>query len=132
MIQQNGKRLEGKVAILTGAGTRSSVAGTGQCTAILFAREGAKVLIVDRVEDNARKTLQTIEEEGGEASMFVADVTQNADCDAMVEAAVARYGALHILFNNVGISAGGTVVDVDEEEWDRLLKINLKSRLQLR
>ena len=126
---QKGTRLEGKVAIVTGAGARSSVAGTGQATSIIFAREGAKVLLADRVEENALKTLETIEKEGGEASVFVGDVTKNGDCQAMAEAAVVRYGALHVLFNNVGIPGGGTVVDTTEEVWDMVVETSLKSMM---
>ena len=68
---------------------------------------GAKVLLVDRNLENAEKTLAVIEEEGGEASIFVGDVSENDDCQAMVEAAVERYGALHILFNSAAIGGAG-------------------------
>jgi len=128
-MQQNGTRLAGKVAIVTGAGARCEVTGTGQATAILFARQGAKVLLADLDESNAAKTLDTIEDVGGEASIFVADVTKNADCQAMVEAAVSRYGGLHILFNNVGLAGGKTVVDVEEDVWDRVVEVNLKGTM---
>ena len=129
IMQERGTRLAGKVAVVTGAGIRSSVDGTGQAIAILFARHGGKVLVADRSEENAHKTLQVIEAEGGEASVFVADVTQNDDCQEMVETAVARYGALHILVNNVGIGGGGSAVEVSEADWDRVLDVNLKSMM---
>ena len=129
MTQNKGARLQGKVAIVTGAGSCSSVPGTGQATSILFAREGAKVLLVDRNRDNALKTLNTIRQEGGEASIFIADISKKADCQAIVSMVSARYGALHILFNNVGISRPGTVVDVEEESWDLVLDVNLKSMM---
>lgn len=99
-MENSGTRLAGKVAIVTGAGSRTEVDGVGRATSILFTRQGAKVLLVDRNLENAEKTLAAIEEEGGEASIFVGDVSENDDCQAMVEAAVERYGALHILFNN--------------------------------
>ena len=120
-------RLDGKVAIVTGAGTQSEVAGTGQATAVLLAREGAKVLLADRSEKNANKTLADIEEEGGTASVFTGDVTRSADCRAMTETAVNRYGGIHILFNNVGVSYPGTVVDVREEHWDEIMEVNIKA-----
>ena len=82
--------------------------GTGKATSILFAREGARVLLVDRVAQAAEETLATIREEGGEASVFEADVTSAEDCEAMAAAAVDRYGALHVLFNNVGIGGPGS------------------------
>lgn len=122
-------RLAGKVAVVTGAGTQSDVAGTGQATAVLLAREGAKVLLADRSEENAGRTLAVIEDEGGTASVFAGDVASSADCKAMAETAVDRYGGLHILFNNVGLSYPGTVVDVREEHWDEIMAVNLKAMM---
>ena len=120
-------RLEGKVAIVTGAGSSGDGIGNGKATAILFAREGAKVLLVDVVEDRAEETLAAVQAEKGEAAVFQADVTSADDCSRMVEAAMERYGRVDILDNNVGISQRGTVVDVSEEEWDRVMTVNLKS-----
>lgn len=120
-------RLEGKVAIVTGAGSRGPGIGNGKATAILFAREGARVLLVDRVPERIEETLEAIKSEGAEASLFAADVTRAEDCRAMVEAAVDRYGRLDILHNNVGIESKGDVVDIDLDEWDRVLAVNLKS-----
>ena len=128
-MENSGTRLAGKVAIVTGAGSRTPVDGVGRATSILFTRQGAKVLLVDRDLSNAEKTLTAIEEEGGEASIFVADVSQNDDCQAMVEAAVARYGGLHILFNSAAIGGAGTVVDVDPEVWDDVMAVNLKGMM---
>ena len=122
-------RLEGKVAIVTGAGSSGPGVGTGKATATLFAREGAKVLLVDRSARQAEETLSAIREEGGEASVFEGDVTSSEDCRAMVESAVQQYGGLHILFNNVGILGSGSVVEVDEDHWDRVLEVNLKSMM---
>ena len=128
-MEQKGTRLKGKVAIVTGAGTATDVDGTGQAMAILFARHGAKVIVADMSEENAQKTIDAIEAEGGAASLFTVDVTKNAECKAMVDAAVERYGGLDILVNNVGIGRGGTVVEVSEEEWDLVLNVNLKSMM---
>lgn len=122
-------RLAGKVAIVTGAGSSGPGVGTGKATSILFAREGARVLLVDQVRQRAEETLATILAEGGEASVFAADVTRSADCEAMVQAALERFGGLHILMNNVGISVTGTVVDLPEAQWDRVLAVNLKSMM---
>jgi NAD(P)-dependent dehydrogenase (short-subunit alcohol dehydrogenase family) len=122
-------RLEGKVAIVTGAGSSGPGVGTGKATSILFAREGARVLLVDAAVRHAEGTYESIREEGGEASVFEADVTRAEDCQAMAEAAVERYGGLHILMNNVGVAAIGTVIDVEEEDWDRVLKVNLKGMM---
>ena len=128
-MENSGTRLAGKVAIVTGAGSRTSVDGVGRATSILFTRQGAKVLLVDRNLSNAEKTLAVIEEEGGEASIFVGDVSQNDDCQAMAEAAVARYGGLHVLFNSAAIGGAGTVVDVDPDVWDDVMAVNLKGMM---
>ena len=129
MMEQSGTRLAGKVAIVTGAGTRSPVDGVGRATSIIFARQGAKVLLVDREVQNAEKTLTAIEAEDGEASTFIADVSQHDDCQAMVEAAIERYGALHILFNSAAIGSPGTVVDVDTDVWDEVMAVNLRGMM---
>lgn len=126
-MAQLGTRLAGKVAIVTGAGTSGPGVGTGRAAAILFAREGAKVLLVDASAANAQETLKAIEAEGGTGSVFTANVTKSAECKAMVAAAVERFGGLHVLFNNVGIAGFGTVVDFDEDHWDKILNVNLKS-----
>ena len=130
MQMQPGRlRLEGKVAIVTGAGSSGPGVGTGKATSILFAQEGAKVLLVDRETGAAEETLAEIEAQGGTASVFQADVTSADDCSAMAEAAIGRYGALHVLFNNVGISGPGSPTTVEEEVWDRVLDVNLKSMM---
>ena len=120
-------RLDGKTAIVTGAGSSGEGIGNGKATSVLFAREGAKVLLVDAVKERAEETLAMIREEGGEASVFQADVTSAEECRSMVDAAVDRYGRVDILDNNVGISRRGTVVDVSEEDWDQVMTVNLKS-----
>ena len=122
-------RLENKVAIVTGAGARADVMGNGKAVSILFAREGAKVLLVDNVEERVSPTLEAIQAEGGEASIFVADVTREDQCQAMVQAALDHYGALHILHNNVGINGPGKVTEVPQSEWDRIMSINLTSMI---
>src|SRR2546428_11283199 len=100
-------RLAGKVAIVTGAGSRAAGIGNGRAAAILFAREGARVLVVDRSRAAAEATLKMILGEGGKAAVFDADVTRADDCAAMVDDAVRRWGRLDILDNNVGIGGGG-------------------------
>jgi len=122
-------RLEDKVAIVTGAGATGSgdFMGIGQAISILFARNGAKVLLVDRNEENVEATLATIKEEGGDASVFVGDVTSNDNCQGMAQAALSHYGKVNVLINNVGISGPGSVTDVDEDFWDTVIDVNLKS-----
>ncbi len=121
--------LHGRVAIVTGAGSRAPGSGSGRAAAVLFAREGAKVLLVDRSDSAAEDTLAMIRKEGGEAEIFSADVTKEADCRAMVERAVKRWGKLDILDNNVGIGGPGTVVNVEEEVWDRVMAVNVKGMM---
>ena len=122
-------RLANKVAIVTGAGTRSkNVSGVGVATAIEFAKQGAKVLVVDMDESAAKTSVEVITQSGGEASFFVADVANESGCKAIVETAVERYSRLDILMNNVGIITGkGIVTEIEEESWDRMLDVNLKS-----
>ena len=120
-------RLEGKVAIVTGAGSRGPGVGNGKATAILFAREGAKVLLVDRVPERVQETFETINSEGFEASVFTADMTKVEDCQATIATAIERYGRLDILHNNVGIESKGGVLDMDLNEWDTVMDVNLKS-----
>jgi NAD(P)-dependent dehydrogenase (short-subunit alcohol dehydrogenase family) len=120
-------RLAGKVAIVTGAGSSGPELGNGKATAILFAREGATVLCADAAEDRARETAEAITTEGGVACAFRADVCRAADCESMVDAAVERYGRLDVLHNNVGISVRADVLEVSEEQWDRVMAVNVKS-----
>jgi NAD(P)-dependent dehydrogenase (short-subunit alcohol dehydrogenase family) len=122
-------RLTGKVAIVTGAGSRGPGLGNGKAAAILFAREGARVLCVDQARERAEETVALIRAERGEAEGFVADVTRADDCRAMVEAAVGRWGGLDVLHNNVGIEARHGVMETTEEEWDRIMAVDLKSLL---
>src|SRR5712692_1414454 len=120
-------RLRGKVAIVTGAGSRGPGLGNGKATAILFAREGARVLCVDHMKERAEETVAIIMGEGGTAEAFAADVTRVPECDAMVAAAVTQWGGLDILHNNVGIESRHTLLDTTEDEWDRVMAVDAKS-----
>ncbi len=122
-------RLQGKVAIVVGAGqTPGDSIGNGRATAILFAREGAKVLLVDRDGVSVAETLAMIEREGGEASVCEADVTSEDACRALAEVCCDRYGRIDILHNNVGIGTGDReLTQLDEAAWDRIMSVNLKS-----
>ncbi|PYM55503.1 MAG: short-chain dehydrogenase [Candidatus Rokuibacteriota bacterium] len=123
------RRLEGKVAVITGAGSRGPGLGNGKAAAILFAREGARVLCVDLKAENAEETAKLIAQEGGEASVFAADVTRKAGCEGMVKAALDRWGTVDILHNNVGIESRKTLFETTEEDWDQVMAVNLKSML---
>jgi NAD(P)-dependent dehydrogenase (short-subunit alcohol dehydrogenase family) len=121
-------RLQGKVAIVVGGGaTPGETLGNGRATAILFAREGASVLVVDRDAASAEETRCTIGAEGGQASVCRADVTCGEDCRRMAERCVETYGQIDVLHNNVGIGEAGGPVELREEDWDRVFETNLKS-----
>lgn len=125
-------RLAGKVAIVTGGGSLGGETGTGQATAICMAREGARVLVSDIVAGNAERTVAAIVKEGGEASAFVGDARLSRDSQAMVAAAVERYGGLHVLVNNLGYRArrkgrGRGVAGIVEEQYEAAMDLNLKT-----
>jgi NAD(P)-dependent dehydrogenase (short-subunit alcohol dehydrogenase family) len=122
-------RLKGKVAIVTGAAPRGEGVGNGMATAILFAREGAKVVLVNRSAERAEKLLKQIKGEGGEASVFAGDVTRPEAAEAMAEFAVKTYGRLDILHNNVGIGAPGTPETVTLSDWNKVLEANLTTTM---
>src|SRR5450759_4338753 len=103
--------LSGKVAIVTGGGAPDDGIGNGRAAAMLLARAGARVLVVDIVAEAAAQTVAMIEAEGGTAAPFVADVVDEAQCRALVEEALHRFGRLDLLDNNVGIGGRGSVVD---------------------
>ncbi len=122
MANESG-RLAGKVAIITGAGN-----GMGRAAALLFASEGARVVVADAVEAAGRATVETVVAAGGAATFAPVDVSHAAMVEAMVETATRTYGALHVLYNNAGIlppeDAG--VTDTPEGTWDRVMAVNLK------
>lgn len=124
------KRVQNKVAIVTGAGSAGDGIGNGRAAAILLARNGAKVCVTDIDVGAAERTRAMIEDEGGEAVTVVADVSATADCKRIVDETVQRWGRLDILVNNVGIrGAAGTAVNVVEEEWEAGLRINVTSMM---
>lgn len=120
-------RLEGKTAIVAGAGSRGPGWGNGKATAVLFAREGARTVAVDVNPAAAEETRDIIAAEGGECIVAVADVTDDAAVAAAVDTAVSRYGGVDILHNNVGIVIGGGPLEIDPAEWERGAAVNLKS-----
>jgi NAD(P)-dependent dehydrogenase (short-subunit alcohol dehydrogenase family) len=124
---QDDSGLEGKVAIVTGGGTAGDGIGNGRATSILLARAGTRVLVVDRQLGLAGRTVEMIEEAGGEAEAFQADVTQSHQSEAMVARAIERFGRLDFLDNNVGIGRRGSVVDLDQHDWQVLMRVNVES-----
>lgn len=113
-------KLAGKVAIVTGAGS-----GIGKAISILFAQEGAKVVVSDIQPESARATLAAIEANGGTGTVDVSDVAKEEDVQRMIDTAVETYGTLDILINNAGITDGFVpVTDITDEHWDRVLAVN--------
>ena len=120
-------KLQDRVAIVVGAGSVGPGWGNGKAAAVLFAREGAKVLAVDIDPEAAGETAGIIAGEGGTAETFTADVSRADQIQAMVDACLDRFGRIDVLHNNVGIVVPRPTAEVDEAEWDRVHAVNLKS-----
>jgi NAD(P)-dependent dehydrogenase (short-subunit alcohol dehydrogenase family) len=120
-------RLKGKVALVFGAGSVGPGWGNGKATAVLFAREGAKVIGVDLNPAAAEETSNIIAGEGGACHADIADVTKTDQVRAVVERAIERYGRIDVLHNNVGITEMGGPVELSEESWHRVMDINATS-----
>ncbi len=123
-MQDEGK-LDGKVAIVTGAGSSGPGWGTGKAMSVLFAREGAKVVLVDRVEERAAETRSIIEDEGGEATVVVVDLTSTSGPDEVVAAAVERFGGIDVLVNNAAITAAEGILATTPERYAEVMAVNL-------
>jgi NAD(P)-dependent dehydrogenase (short-subunit alcohol dehydrogenase family) len=120
-------RLKDKVCIVTGAGSRGPGIGNGRATAIAFAREGASVVLNDLDADAVEPTATAIREEGGTASVCLGDLTKAADAEALTRHTIDTYGRVDVLHNNIGIHGAGSVVEMTEELWDRVMTVNVKS-----
>jgi NAD(P)-dependent dehydrogenase (short-subunit alcohol dehydrogenase family) len=118
-------RLDGKVAIVAGAGCVGPGWGNGRATAVIFAREGAKVFAIDRDAEAMRETVERVREAGGAIATHICDMTDNAAVAAMVAACVEMHGRIDVLVNNVGGSAAGGAAELSEDGWDRQLDYNL-------
>jgi len=114
--------LSGKIALITGGAS-----GIGRATALLFAREGAAVVIADMDESAGESVAAETSEAGGKAIFQRTDVALRHDCDRLVQRAVSEFGAIHVLFNNAGIIRRASALELSEEDWDRVMAVNLKS-----
>ena len=122
------ERLSGYTAIITGAGSMGDGVGTGKATALLFASEGAKVVLVDINQDRADETASAIRKTGGEAKVVLADVTSEGDCAMVVKETIDWTGSLDILVNNVGLGASrGRLETLKVEDWAKGVALNLES-----
>jgi NAD(P)-dependent dehydrogenase (short-subunit alcohol dehydrogenase family) len=120
-------RLNGKVAIVSGAGSIGPGWGNGKATAALFAREGAKVFALDRNKEAVEETCALIKEEGGIAHPFVVDVSNEQEVKNAISACIDVFGKIDILHNNVGILKPGGAIDTDVKDWELLIDVNMKS-----
>ena len=116
-------KLKDQVAVVTGAGRN-----IGEEVAKVFAAEGAKLAVVDLDKGRGERTVAAIRSSGGEAELFVADVSKSADVAAMAKGVVGRFGRIDILVNNVAISDNKSLLELGEEEWDRVMAVTLKSQ----
>jgi len=114
--------LKGKVILITGGAS-----GIGRATALLFAREGAAVMIADVIEEAGQAVAQEIVGNGGRALFESADVTRAADCKRMLNRVSREFGPIHVLFNNAGIIRRASILELSEEDWDRVMTVNVKS-----
>jgi NAD(P)-dependent dehydrogenase (short-subunit alcohol dehydrogenase family) len=119
--------LRSKVAVVMGGGAAGTGIGNGRAAAILLARAGTKVVVVDRALDLAEQTVVMIKEQGGEGVALAADITRDEDCAMVVKAATDRFGRLDFLDNNVGIGSRGSVVDDSQENWRRVMQVNVET-----
>ena len=113
--------IEDKVALITGSGS-----GIGKSTALLFAQEGAAVIVNDLNKEAGNETVEQIRSEGGQALFIQADVTDPSSVQKMVQTALTEFGRIDILFNNAGISGVGRLHEIEPEDWDKIMSVNVK------
>ena len=124
-------KLEGKVAIVTGAGSSGPGIGTGKAIAVLLAREGSQVVLVDRFADRAEETLKMIQSDGGDATVVVADLSEISACQSVVDQTVARYGGVDILVNNAAIASSTGILDTTPELYQQIVAVNMTAPFML-
>ena len=122
-----GERLQGRIAIVTGAGCIGPGWGNGRATAVRFAEEGARIFAVDRELDSVTETVERVKAVGGEIVTHQCDVTDSASVEVMVKTCLEHFGRIDVLVNNVGGSAAGGPVEMGEAIWDAQVDSNLKS-----
>ena len=123
--------LDGQVAIVTGAGSKNSGLGTGKAVAVLLARQGARVVLVDRHDDRAKETLEWIEREGGTATIVNVDLTEAASNQRVLDVALEQFGRIDILVNNAAVFSGTDVVNTTLEDFQETIAVNLTAAFLL-
>src|SRR5262245_52092967 len=118
-------RLDGRVALVAVGGAAGDGIGNGRAAAITFARAGARVCVADRDLERAARTAQMIQADGGDATAFTADLTQETDARELIDAVIARYGRLDALDNNIGIGSRRSVVDESLADWQKIMQVNV-------
>jgi NAD(P)-dependent dehydrogenase (short-subunit alcohol dehydrogenase family) len=131
MTPQSGQTLEGRVAIVTGAGTIGPGVGVGKATSVVLAQQGAKLVLTDIDAERVRETEALVKAEGVEPLVFVGSVANPADCQAVVEAAVETFGTVDILINNAAASIPGTVVSLSESDWETVIGVDLMGAVRM-
>ena len=124
--------LSGKVALFAGGGSRDEGIGNGRAAAILLARSGAKVAVMDQQLDAAQKTVEMIKEEGNTAAAFTCDATDETDCKALIDRVMQTYGRLDCLDNNIGIGSRNSVVDEPLETYRKVMQVNVETMFLFR
>jgi NAD(P)-dependent dehydrogenase (short-subunit alcohol dehydrogenase family) len=123
--------LEGKVAIVSGAGSSGPGVGVGKATSVLFAQEGARLVLVDKFEDRAQQTLQMVKDAGGQGVVIVADITDPVECERIADKAVMQFDTIDILVNNAAISPLVGLVDTEPEVYARIMAVNVTGPFML-
>ena len=128
---QQQPKLDGKVAIVTGAGSSGPGFGIGKAISVLLAREGAQLVLVDKVEERAAETLAVIEDEGGTGTIVVADLVDPSMGQVIVDQAVAAYGRVDVLVNNAAVTGWGDITETSLEQYELTIAVNLTAPFML-
>ena len=124
-------KLVGKVAIVTGAGSSGPGFGTGKAMSVCFAREGARLVLVDKFEDRAKETLALVEAEDGEAIVLTIDLAEVASAQWIVDEAVSAFGGVDILVNNAAIASSTSILETTPELYQQIIAVNLTAPFML-
>ena len=131
MEHLNGNRLIGKTVIVTGSGSGKTGYGIGQAIAVLFACQGAKVLVVDVNKERGERTVDAILDNDGIASLYLADIANSNECENVIKSVITNFGSFDVLSNNVVVGGLGSVIDLDENHYKNVIDTNLNSMVSM-